>query len=428
MRRRILAAILLSVTVALAGFGVPLAVTVAARDRDQALLELSAEAANAAIAVPASFARDNDLPELPDPAHEIDLALYSIEGRKLLGEGPDDADALVTEVLNTGSSRRDRDQLVVAIPVTNEERVVGAIRARFPEATIAARTRRTWLAMAGLGAGVFLLAGLLALHRSRSLAAPLAMLREEAHRIGDGAIPTEHSFTDIDEIDTVHTALRSATNRVNDALAREREFSADLAHQLRTPVASLRLRLENEQLETGHDSELVVDALRDLDRLGTTIEDLIRLARDATPTAEPHPLATLIHDAAARWQERLAEHARALDLRLEPELPWVTARPEAVRQILDVLIDNAIAHGAGTITISGSRVGSGAVVAVSDQETSTVDPDVAFTRRRGHGTGIGLALARRLAETEGLRLVLADPGPGVRVHLVFAQPADRTAR
>ncbi|MEO7572281.1 MAG: HAMP domain-containing sensor histidine kinase [Acidimicrobiales bacterium] len=411
---------LLGVGVALVGFGIPLAITVAARDRDQALLELSAEAASAAVAVPGSFAQANDLPELPDPAEEIDLALYSADGRRILGEGPPNADPLVAEVLDTGTARRDRSQLVVAIPVTNEERVVGAIRARFPEATITARTRRTWLTMGGLAAGVFTFTSLLALHRSRALAAPLARLQTDAQRIGDGASPTERPHTGIDEIDTVDRALRDAAARVNDALSRERAFSADIAHQLRTPVASLRLRLENEQLEADHDTGLVADALRDLDRLETTMDDLIQLARDTTPTGEPHPLATLVHDAVERWRPRLTQLSRQLDGRLEPELPWVTARPEAVRQILDVLIDNARVHGAGTITIRATRVGNGAIIAVSDQGTTALDPETAFARRSGEGTGIGLALARRLAETEGLRLVIAEPGPGARFHLAFA--------
>lgn len=421
---------LLAVAAALIGFGIPLALTVAARDRDQALLELSAEAASAAVAVPGSFAQDNDLPELPDPADDIDLALYNVDGRRILGEGPSDADALVARVLDTGAARQDRGRLLVAIPVTNEERVVGAIRARYPEATITARTRRTWLAMAGLATGVFAFTALLALHRSRALAAPLARLQADAERIGDGASPIDRPQTGVDEIDTVDRALRDAATRVNDALARERAFSSDIAHQLRTPVASLRLRLENEQLEPDHDTELVTDVLRDLDRLETTIHDLIQLARDATPTGEPHPLATLVHDAVERWRPQLAELSRQLDVNLEPELPWVTARTEAVRQILDVLIDNARVHGSGTITISASRVGTGAIVAVSDQGRSAIDPETAFARRRGSGpgAGIGLAFARRLAETEGLRLVIADPGPGARLHLVFAQRADRTVR
>lgn len=410
---------LLAVAVALVGFGVPLAFTVAGRDRDQALLELSSEAASAAVAVPGSFARDNDLPELPDLAHEIDLALYDTDGARLTGEGPSRADPIVTDVLDTGAARQDTHSLTVAIPITEEELVVGAIRAHYPTATVAARTQRTWLAMGALAVGVFAITALLAIHRSRGLAAPLQRLRDDAERLGDGSIDPPRSPSGIDEIDTVHTALADAGTRVDDALARERALSADLAHQLRTPLASLRLRLENEQIVTGHDTVLVDDALRDIDRLEATITELIQLARDITPTNEPHPLATVIRETAEPWSTRISEHGRALRVDLEAELPWITQRPQAIRQILDILIENAITHGAGTVTITAERRNAGATITIADEGRDVLDADQIFQRHSGTGSGIGLALARRLADAEGLRLVLADPGPGARFLLVL---------
>jgi len=99
-----------------------------------------------------------------------------------------------------------------------------------------------------------------------------------------------------------------------------------------------------------------------------------------------------------------------------------------VRQILDVLLDNAREHGAGTIILRATRVRAGAVIAVSDQGATTIDPETAFARRSGAGTGIGLALARRLAEADGLRLIIADPGPGARLHLAFASGAERAGQ
>lgn len=428
MRRRVLGAMLLAVAVSLLGFGIPLALTVAGRDRDQALLELSAAAANAAVQVPGSYARDQDLPELADPANDIDLGLYDASGTRILGEGPAQGDQIVADVIATGTAGQNRDQLNVAIPVTDEEAVVGVIRTSFPHDVVTARTRRTWVAMSGLAAVVFVLAGLLAIQRSRGLAAPLRRLRDEAERLGRGDMPTDASASGIDEIDTVHSALREASDKVNDSLARERALSADLAHQLRTPLASLRIRLEHEQLKGGHDtrltdSGLVDESLRDVDRLQATIDDLIRLARDVIPTGVPHPLATLVREATEPWEQQLDDHHRTMRLDLEPELPWVTTRPEAVRQILDIVIDNALVHGEGTVTVRASRRGSGAVVAVIDEGTSVVDAVGIFERHVGAGSGIGLALARRLAEGEGIRLVLAHAGPGAHFHLVFGPTA-----
>jgi signal transduction histidine kinase len=421
VRRRLLTAMLLVATVAVLGFGVPLAVSVQARYRDEALLTLSEEAARAAVSVPGSFARDNDPPELPDPAAGVDVALYGTDGRRLLGEGPSRADVAVDAALRGDRAQQSRGDLVVAVPISDQEIVVGAVRTSMSESVVTDRTHRTWAAMAALAAAVLVATGLLAARRSRSLALPLARLRTDAEVIGAGGEVPARPDTGVVEIDAVHAALAQAATRLNAALARERAFSADLAHQLRTPLASLRIRLENEQVLVDHDIELVDDALRDVDRLERTIDDLLALARDTERAREPHALATLLRDATATWTARLADAGRSLHLDLEPQLPWVDASPAAIRQILDVLIDNALVHGDGAVRVSGARLGQGAVVAVADEGHVTVNAEDIFVRRNPEATGegIGLALARRLAEAEGLRLVVAAAGPGVVFHLVF---------
>lgn len=425
MRRRILTAMLLVSTVAVAGFGLPLALSVRARNYDDALLTLSEEAATAAVAVPGSFERDNDLPELPDPAANVNVALYDKVGRRVLGEGPASADVHVAEVLRTGSARRSRADLVVVVPISDNEAVVGAIRTSIDNGAVANRTFRAWAAMAALAAGVLAIAGLLASRRSRSLVRPLAQLRVDADVLGAGGEVPKRDRSGVSEIDSVHDALAQAATRLNAAMARERELSADLAHQLRTPLASLRIRLETEQTTIGHDRGLIRDALRDVDRLEQTVDDVLELARDAQQPREPHPLATLLRETASHWEPRLRAAGRSFALDVEPSLPWVLASPQAIRQILDVLLDNAMSHGEGAIGLTASRLGEGAVIAVSDQGSTTVDSAQIFVRRHedAHGEGIGLALARRLAEAEALKLVVADAGPGVVFHLVFGGPA-----
>ena len=429
MRGRLLSAMLVVAAVAVAGFGVPLALSVQALYRDEALLVLSEEAARAAVAVPGSFARDRDDPELPDAAADVAVALYGGDGRRLQGSGPERADVIVEAALRNGTAQRDRARLVVSFPISDEEIVVGAIRTSIPAGVVAGRIHRTWATMAALASGVLAAAGLLAARRSRSLARPLAHLRADAEVLGTGGEAPPWPGTGVVEIDAVHAALAEAATRLNAAMARERAFSADLAHQVRTPLASLRLRLETEQLGVNHDPALVGDALADVDRLEQTVDDLLALARDTAPTREPRPLATLLREAADRWEPRLTVVGRRLEVSIEAHLPWVNASPAAVRQILDVLIDNALVHGAGDVALSGSRVGDGAVVAVTDHGLATLDAAEIFIRRNpaATGEGIGLALARRLAEAEDIRLLLVDPGPGVIFHLVFGGPGPARA-
>lgn len=428
MSRRILTAMLLAAAMAVLGFGIPLAVSVRARNYDEALLTLSSQAATAAVAVPGSFRHDDDIPELPDPVANIEVALYDGDGRLVTGEGPRRADRHVAAVLRTGTAQQSQGDLVVAVPVSDEEVVVGVIRTNMNDRAVTDRTVRAWVAMAGLATAVLAATGVLAARRSRSLALPLAELHEDAEVLGAGGEVPSRSGSGIPEIDSVHEALARAATRLNSAMARERELSADLAHQMRTPLASLRLRLESEQLSDTQAGGLLDDALRDVDRLEQTIDDVLTLARDAQQPRDPHPLATLLRQAVISWEPRIRTAGRALDLDIEAMLPWVQASPQAVRQILDVLITNALVHGEGSIGITATRLGPGAVVAIRDHGTTVVDPASIFRRRNPDavGEGIGLALARRIAEAEGLRLVVADRGPGVVFHLAFAGAARST--
>ncbi len=421
---------LLVATVAVAGFGIPLALSVRATYRDEALLSLSEEASRAAVAVAPSFARNNDLPELPTPAPDSHVALYDTTGRRIVGQGPTTADEAVSQALTGATGRRQGRDLVVAIPVSENEHVVGAIRTSQPGNVVASRTARTWLAMGALAALILAATSLLAARRSRTLAKPLSQLRDDADVIGAGGEVPARDATGIDEIDEIHSAITEAATRLNTTLVRERAFSADLAHQLRTPITSLRLRLETIQIGLGPSGNQIAATLGDLDRLEQTIDDLLLLARDAEPTREPHPLGIMLRQAHERWEPRIAQAGRALELDIEPSLPWTEASPAAVRQILDVLLDNALKHGAGAIGLSANRVRHGAVVAVSDHGTATLDTAQLFVRRNDDaaGTGIGLAFAQRLARAEDVRLVLAEPRTGVTFHLVFGglMPRSRT--
>lgn len=428
MRRRLLSAMLLVAVIAVVGLGAPLALAVRNQYRDQALLTVSEEAARAVVAVPAGFARTGDLPELTDSTRGADVALYSLSGRRLVGTGPAKGDAPVDAVLAGGGKQSQRSAFVVALPVLDHEQVVGAVRASVPASLVADQTYRSWALMAGLAIAVLLAAGGFAASRSRRLTRPLIDLADDATVIGAGGEVPARPWSGVAEIDAVHTALAQAATRLNDALARERSFGADLAHQLRTPLASLRLQLETEQLQGSSDDALLDAALVDVERLQQTLDDLVALNRDGTGSRDLHPLSSLLADAVGRWEVAATQAERLLLKMPGGSLPWIRVSPSAVRQILDVLIGNALTHGSGTVRVSGHRVGGGAVLTVGDEGTAVIDPEAVFERRgkAATGSGIGLALARRLAQAEGMQLLVADRGPCVRFQLVIAGPSDGT--
>lgn len=115
----------------------------------------------------------------------------------------------------------------------------------------------------------------------------------------------------------------------------------------------------------------------------------------------------------ARWNGPAAAAGRPLRIGVESPVPQTGMSAAAADQVLDVLIDNALRHGQGAITVTVRDAENTLAVDVSDEGPPlTADPRELFRRRSAaDSNGIGLALARRLAESEGGRLVLSAQSP-----------------
>jgi hypothetical protein len=156
-------AILATTAVAVVLFGLPLALAVQHLYHSEAVVRLEREATRATTAVPASFGASGDPVELPRPSAGTRLALYGRDGRLVTGSGPAAMDAPARAALSGRVAERTvGGTIVVAVPVADEELVVGVVRPAVPTAAVDARVRRAWLAMAALAAGAVAVAGLVA--------------------------------------------------------------------------------------------------------------------------------------------------------------------------------------------------------------------------------------------------------------------------
>jgi signal transduction histidine kinase len=310
----------------------------------------------------------------------------------------------------------------VASPVISNEIVIGAVRASAPGAATGARIRRAWLLMLLSGLGAIALGGLLAWWQARRLAAPLGRLALAARSIGDGDFTSAAPRSGLGEIDDVAGALDATAGRLGAVLRRERAFSADASHQLRTPLSALRLDLEFALLADSVERRPVEDALAQVDRLAETIDDLLALARDTHGNRELLDVGALLDEIDAEWHGRLASQGRPLRIVRADDLPSIRASGPAVRQILSVMIANAVVHGAGATTVTARRTGDGVALDVGDEGHGfPADMEGAIGRRPDGASrhGIGLALARALADAEGGRLVVARARPHPIVSLVL---------
>lgn len=414
MTTRITRAILLVTGLVVAGLGIPLAILVQASYEDRAVIDLQRRAAEtvAEISLPLDeedVARAAAESDAPGP-----FSVYDPEGRRLYGDGPVEADGAVLPALQgEPASEHTHDDLVVAVPITERtsEAVVGALRVTQPASVVAADARRAWLLMLGAVAVAFVVAVVVARRQARRLAEPIARLADQAVGLGRGDFTRRHEPSGIAEVDTVASALDDSAAQLTELLARERSFSADVSHQLRTPLAGLRLRLERAVRD--QDLTAVDNGLAEVDRLSATVEHLLALARDAQPLATPLAVASLLAPLEERWGPRANAVGRRIAVRSDDDLPLVRASAVAAGQVLDVLVDNAVRHGGGTVDVHARAAFGGVVIEVRDEGAGIADEDLdrVFARHQGSGSGIGLALARTITEADGGRLVVAEGRP-----------------
>jgi signal transduction histidine kinase len=219
-------------------------------------------------------------------------------------------------------------------------------------------------------------------------------------------------------------------DRLDKANTKQRRFVGDAAHELRSPIASLRVQLEVAERTLGSPDvhELTKDALIDVDRLSRLIDDLLALARSdergGLTSRAPVRLDDLVTEVLASYQEQ-----PVTALSLAP----VTAIGDrnGLHRVLVNLIDNAVRYTASRVEVevraseedwiclSVSDDGPGIP---SDKRELVFDRfyrlDTARSRDAG-GTGLGLSIVREIVDAHGGMVELADNRPGLTVRVLL---------
>lgn len=322
--------------------------------------------------------------------------------------------------------------LVVAVagqigPVGQEASVI--VRLAEPAEGPAARVGTALFAILALALAALAVGAALASWRARQLAEPLEALATSARRLGQGDFGARAPRSDVVEIDHIAAALDVTAERLRAALRRSTSFSADASHQLRTPLTALRLNLEALGAELDGPNPSLEAAEAEIDRLEGTIRELLELG-DAAAEPDLVDLRALTLARLDAWRTLADAAGRAVRV-TRGSVPLVRARPAAVGQALQVLLDNALTHGRGDVTVWLEAVRrSGRVwvrLCVGDEGEGVRAEHVQGDDVRDGAGGRGLPLARSLVEAEGGRMVL-DVDHGGRVCLLLPAVDDRSAQ
>jgi signal transduction histidine kinase len=227
-----------------------------------------------------------------------------------------------------------------------------------------------------------------------------------------------------DEIDRLAATMNDMLDRLQRATERQQRFVADASHDLRTPLARMRARLEI----GGDDVEALLDDVVEMQRL---VEDLLYLARadEGQLAIEPVPLD--LDDLVLREVHRLEARQRVGVDYSHVSAAHVTGDAGQLTRAIRNLVDNAERHAASVVTLSLAERNGSAVLTVADDGpgVASKDAEIIFERFRRlddarsaetGGTGLGLAIARDIVERHGgtVRLEPSD-APGATFELTM---------
>jgi signal transduction histidine kinase len=327
--------------------------------------------------------------------------------RVLIVSVPVIVEGQLVEIVQLGSSLAVRDQSVAALGI---RLLAGGL-----VATLVAFAVGWWLA--GLA--------LRPIQRMTQTAQAIGAERDLSQRV-------EHDGPD-DEVGELAKTLngmldelQGASRQIERSLKMQQQFVADVSHELRTPLTTLNgnIALLRREPPIGDEDrvEILADMAGESERLIRLVRDLLALARaDAHSAPRPEPVAIgPLVDEVCR-QARVLDPARDMACEAGAELVAL-AEPDAVRQVLLILLDNAIRHAAGPIHVSAAHEGRRVVLSVRDSGPGIPPAELSQIFERFHrgsgsdqgsGSGLGLAIARALVEAQGGRIrVESEVGVG----------------
>ena len=328
---------------------------------------------------------------------------------------------------------------VVPLPAEDPRGALLVVVAEEREALDALERRLHRILLTGTG-GTLLLVLLLTAWSLRRALAPLdAFGRAVAELPLDGSARPPAGDDLPSELAPVAGKLAATLERLLAALERERRFSRDLAHELRTPLAEARLLAELARRQPGAADGNLAQLDAALAEMTSIVDGLLYLARveagSEQPQPEPVDLAALLATQAERYRTSAAEHGLDWQLRVEP--CWVLADAALLERLLAILCDNAVQHAPRGDCLRAHCACDPPALWLENAAPLLEPADLGhlaerfFHRHEGGNeahAGLGLALARALSAALGLQLAFTLDGGRLRVSLggfapVRADPA-----
>jgi signal transduction histidine kinase len=251
-------------------------------------------------------------------------------------------------------------------------------------------------------------------------------MRRYAGEGGDGSLAIRYAGSTNDEIDVLGRQFNAMadkiTSQINELTQMDgvrREMVANISHDLRTPLTTMRgyletLQLKHAELSTEEQQQYLQTALSHSQRLGRMVEELFELARldscESVVFSEPFSMCELVQDVTQKFQLRAREKAIQLNANLNPDAPLVHGDIAMMQRVLENLLENGLRHtpAGGSIGVDVDIDSGNVVVQVADTGCGIPAAEVPRiferfyqqdkNRSGSDSAGLGLAIVKRILE------------------------------
>lgn len=242
-----------------------------------------------------------------------------------------------------------------------------------------------------------------------------------------------------DELYILVETINSLLDRLQDAVLREKQFTADASHELRTPLSSLKGTFEvilRKPREPEQYVQKIQYGLEEVNRMTILVEQLLLLARYECGSIPVHPqkirMEEMLHVLLVRLEKQLDENKLSLKVNLSQQFE-IIADPFLLEQILENLLTNALkySNNGGEIEIEAKEIGEQKILSIKDhgigmnrQQVEKIferfyraDESRNFSIR---GNGLGMAIVKRFSDILDFKInILSEPGKGTKIEIFF---------
>jgi len=327
-------------------------------------------------------------------------------------------------------NQQGQDTLYLAVSILYEGESFGFLVLSEPMQPVYAEVGQQYVELAGATVPVIALVIVASLWISGTISRPIRDLRTSAMRMANGALDTRIQTTAQDEVGQLAEAFNYMAGKIETLMKTQRSFVSNAAHELRTPLMTLKLRAEalaDETLPAAERDMYLEEIRQEIDHMAALVSSLLMLARIDEGRHQPTGVVTdtvaTLHDITRHWRIEAEAAGLHFSAQIESNLPELPMSPNDLRLVLDNLFSNAIKYTShGSIQLAVSHHDQRFTLAVTDTGVGFSSEQAAHLFERFYrseqvrglfaGNGLGLAVAKAIVDHYGGQLDAFSPGPG----------------